>query len=308
MAMNRCVWIGGTSTDPNVAGNWEDGNVPTDEDEIIFNDQAEQECAGHDFGLADPNDVDVHIIVEESFPFTVGSSGTPLAFNGIDYLLFKGSGTASSYFSTTCAAGDDNGIDNAIVNSPSSANPCVTLIGTIERLCNERGHTAIDSGATLDGRIQIMGATSGSPSVVTVPSGPTTTGLYIAVDGGLLNLSASVPEIRQSGGEVNLKGTAAVTAAGTAGRLEISGGLFNWRSKASMDLIECTGGKFVTPVNRDGRTITTLAAYGSAVVDIRIGGLNITFTNDPLEFGDAQILRPSGLTISGSGQSESHGT
>lgn len=298
MADTVRVWKGGTSTNPATAANWDPATAIATGDTLIYNDEAGQLCDGGSFTAGEPG-IDVFILVEESFPFTVGSSGTPLSFNGIQYMKFSGVGTGASYFATEATDFADLEMDNVVVNSPSTANPCVDLDGTIARLVNERGRTNIETGAVVSGRLQVLGAISGSPSVVTVPSGCTLTGLYIAVDGGILNLSTSAIDIRQSGGEIVLGGTAGITS-----RHEQSGGVFYWDAKSTIALAELSGGKFITRKNRLGRVLTASAVCGNAIMDVRIGGLNLTFTKNPVKYGDAQILRPSGLTMTGSGVSE----
>lgn len=286
------VWIGGTSTNPETDANWSPATEIATGDTLIFNDESQQLCDGAEFTAADPG-IDVYIFVEESYEFTVGSSGTPLAFNGIKYLKFSGRGTGSSYFATVATDHADLGMDNVVVNSPSAANPCVDLDGTIVRLDIERGKTNLQSGATLSTRGHIQG---NRESQLTIPSGCTlSANMWLAVDGGLLDLSTTGINIRQSGGEIALKGTAG------AALLDQSGGIFYWDAKSTITLAEISGAsKFITRYSRTGRTLTSSFLYGNAIMDVQVGGLNIAFTNSTILYGNSQKLDPAGTALTGS--------
>lgn len=286
--MANIVWLGGTSANPATDGNWEGGTKPANGDTVIFNDQAQQGCDGADLSAADPG-ITVAVIVEENFPYTIGSVGTPLQWNGFSLLSFAGNGTGSSYFGIGDTFALD--IDHVIVDSPSAKNDIVVVSDTIVRWTNRRGKASIDSGATVSsgGRIEVLGTTGGAPSELTIPSGVTVTGTITSVDGGKVTTSAATPTVYLNAGEFVLDGTAGI---GT--RLEQRGGTFYWDAKSTIALAEVRGGVFKSRKNRVSRTMTLMYMYDDAVVDFRQGGLNTTFTNGIRVCGANQPLMPRG--------------
>ena len=77
MASNIFHWTGEFSTDPNLAINWEGGNVPTGTDiALVFDASAVNSCEGTiTFSVN-------KLIVESGFLYGVGSEETPFSFTG----------------------------------------------------------------------------------------------------------------------------------------------------------------------------------------------------------------------------------
>jgi len=285
MAIDR-VWIGGTSADPETDANWDPAGPLVTLDNLIFNDQAQQLCNGQNLGA-----ITVTIQVEESFPYTIGSSGDPLIVDGINYLRFMGTAAGASYITT-----DTTDTDLCVLDSPSTANPVLVLNGTVKSISIRRGRMALASTAVASQRADVVASAGGLTAELTIPAGVTTTGLIVFVKGGKAIISATVPDVEVKSGEVVLSGTAGVT-----GRVEQSGGQFWWDAQSTIALAEVSGGKFGFRNSRRTRTLTAGILSGDGEMDFSIGGLKDSlFTNGILLLGENMPKVPRGavLTIS----------
>jgi hypothetical protein len=292
MANTMKVFLGGTDGNPNDAANWTPAEVPLTGDTLVWNDQTLRACDGHDFGAADPG-VLVTCIVEKGCKYAIGTSGTPLAFNQIHLLDFRGSSIIGSYFGTSATGGFEQQVDNVSLDSESQANPVLTVSGTIDRWTNRSGRGAIKSTATLDERAEIIPSGSGTVSELSIPSGVTiTAGCVISIEGGVATVGASQEQVYVKGGKLILESAAAVST-----RLEITGGTVEWDAQSTLALVEARGGVFKTTNARLSRILTEMNMSGDAIVDLRIGGNLITYTNGIRVFGSNQPMFPSGTKI-----------
>lgn len=284
-------WIGSVSGDPSVAGNWDPAVALADGDVAVFDDNAQRGMDGADYGNA--IETALTVIVEPGFVYGIGSSGTPLAFNNFPEIRFRGAGVTTSYFSTDCAAGDDQGADIVVVDSLSAKNTIIDLAGTVGRLIGKAGRISLDSGITVSTQILIDGAE------LTIPSGGAAdlSATRIVLDKGLIDCNVNTGSIQQNGGVFVLGGTGDIDT-----RLDMSGGEFIWDSANSgaavvLVLLEIHGGKFWCRKARVGRTITNANIYGDAIVDLSRGGLAMTISNPIRFYGKNRPNYPTGTQL-----------
>lgn len=291
MADTKKVFVGGTDGDPNLAANWSPAEVPQTGDTLTWSDQTLRSCDGHDFGVADPG-ILVTCIVEKGAKFAIGTSGTPLAFNQIHLLDFRGSAIVGSHFGTSATGGFEQQVDIVSLDSESQANPILTVSGIIDRWTGRSGRGGIKSDATLNERAEVLGG-GAQPSELSIPNGVTiTSDCVVSVEGGLATIGATQEQIYVSGGTLILESAADVTI-----RLEQTGGTVQWDAQSTLTLVEVLGGSFKTINARLSRTITDMNVYGDAAVDFRIGGNLITFTNGIRVYGNKPIQFPAGTKI-----------
>ncbi len=292
MANTKKVFVGGTDGDPNTAANWDPAEVPLTGDTLVWNDQTTRACDGHDFAVATPG-VLVTCIVEPGCVYPVGTSGTPLEFNQIHLLDFRGSAVVGSHFGTSATGAFEQQVDNVSLDSGSQVNPVLTVSGTIDRWTNRSGRGAIKSTATLDERAEVLAPKANTASELSIPNGVTiTAGCVVSVEGGVATVGASQTEVFVKGGQLILESAAAVTT-----RLEQTGGEVLWDAQSTLTLVEVMGGTFRTRNARLSRVLTDMNMYGDAVVDLRIGGNMITYTNGIRVFGNNYPSFPPGTKI-----------
>lgn len=276
MAATDRYWIGTTDGDFAVNTNWEGAVVPIDGDTLHFNDQA---IRGMDGGAVAAKGFE--IVVDEGFIFGIGSSGTPFApALAISTLIFNGSTSVPCYFESAAT------IDVAIIDTQSARESLVELDGSIGQITVLNGGAALNSTATVTGRI----VTAGNGKLL-IPSGVTLANVEVVMNGGRIDDEATVTLLTMNGGEFFLGGTAAAT------EIDMYGGTTIWDAKSTITLLEAYGGTFKTRKSRNDRILTNANMYGNAILDFRQGGHGITFSNPIRCHGNNQPLFPRGSTV-----------
>lgn len=290
--MANKVWTGAVDTDFNVAGNWSASGVPADGDTCIFNDQAANNMTGSLSGAAQTGKT-FNVLVEDGFNYSIGASGnswTP--GNGFGTVTIMGNAPAIWLAAGATAAA------RIVVDTASAALGAVNFTaGSLTNAVVKRGEFKISSGVTVTGRITVHGSQGGGGSEQSrciIAAGCTLTGLEVAVKGGLLDFSTTIPTLMADGGEVIINGSAGVSTL-----LEISANCTVWWDAGSSTIAEAhvRGGVLKTRNNRIGRTLTSGFMYGDGDIDLSKGGLNTTITNGILVYGSKQPKFPAGAKI-----------
>lgn len=290
--MAIAIFTGATSNLFELAGNWAPASIPVDGDTLIYNDQSTTYMTG-----GAPADKGFDVIVDKSFQYYIGTSGTPFApAKGFDHILFSGNGTVSSYLNTTAGGAAD--IVTVFVDSPSSKDDVLVVggAGAVENVIVRNGKAKVD--ATIEKKIQVLAGAAGSQAQLEVPAGNTLTGAEVGVMGGRFTCASHIETAIVAGGEFVLSGTADITE-----YLQMYGGVTYWdafdtpAAASVLTLVDIFGGALRTRNDRQGRTITNLNVYASGLADFGIGGFGIVFTNAPRCFGDNMIRMPKGASV-----------
>lgn len=274
------VFTGATDGDYGTAANWSPSGVPASGDMLVFSDQSTRGMDGSTQAAKAHS-----IVVEQSFAFGIGSSGTSFEPTlGVTTLIFNANSQTKSYIS-----GDGtNKIARVLMDSPSATEDLLEIDGTVTDISVRNGKLLIPSTATVDGRINLFGSAS---SQITVTESATLTGVEATLNGGTLSDSGGIPDVTLLDGTYVLG-----SSAGIGTRLEVYGGILWWDATSTIALAEIFGGRFATRTSRTGRTLTTCNMYGVGMVDFRTGGHLLTITNPIRAYGQNAPLFPLSAT------------
>ncbi len=276
--MPNKIWKGTTNANYAEAGNWDPNGIPATNDVLFFTDEASQGMDGVTDAAAKNHD----IVVDTGFIYGIGNAGEYFHPDSIGTLVFAANTIIPCYFTT-----DVNDIDRVVVDTQSTRDDLINISGTIVRMAIRRGKVLLNSTATVNGRISVENGE------LTIPGGVTVAGLEVSMSGGKITDSAGVPTLAMSGGEFVLSGTS-----GIATYLEMHDGTFWWDTTGSstITLAELFGGAFKLRKDRSGRTLTDASMFGNAVMDLRVGGHSITYSNPIRAYGNNQPMFPKGAS------------
>src|SRR3990172_8671174 len=251
------TWIGTTSGDFNVAGNWVEGIVPVNADNLLFylgarNLDTNVDQSAKTFG---------NVSFRSGYGGIAGvSTATPFLF-GCTNLHIEG-GSTGLYLGTGAAT---------IVNvrnlgaGPDFSRP-VYLAGTITKLNHERGPLYVPSGTITT---MVAQAVQGSCELTT----PTVTTLINKA--GFLGMASAgtITTLQSVGGFARID-------AGTLTNCNVysPNATVEWNTATTLAALKVYGGLFDASKSSIARTITASELWSGGIIDIANGFDNITLT------------------------------
>lgn len=289
--MANKYWLGSTSDDLNVAGNWSPSGVPADADHIFAGSFSSRSCLTNISGASVAAKT-FAFTVEDGFKYSFGESANPFTpGNGFSYVNIRGQ--SPSIF---LAAGATQ-IDQMIVETLSALAGSVQVsAGEIVNLVVLKGDVVAASGVTISGVVSVYGppadTSNANPSQLTVAAGCTLAGSTFFVRGGRLVSSTSIPTLRCGGGMSIISGSAGISTL-----LEtLPGSTFYWDAASTIANAIWRGGKIKTR-GESNRTLTAATMFPEAEVDLTEGGMGLTLSNGITLIGGAKPKLPSGAVM-----------
>jgi len=279
------VWLGGTSTAWNTAGNWSTGSVPTSSDNVLFDHRAQRDCAGFDASAVTL----ASLRITSGYTYSIGTyaAGVLTRLRVSATLLTIGE-----------PLGDGNiGSGSQLIAIDTGANAtAVNVLNT-----NSTGQASGFAPVLLKG--------ANSANKITVVSGWVGLGTYILAEAfqfptinvtgnqayvecgtGYATSSGSTPTINQTAGlafvrhnltTLNQEGGTTTTAdACTITTADVGGNFFSNSSGTITTLNVQNGGSADFSQRTTARTVTNSNVYGTGQVNAENGiPKSITFTN-----------------------------
>lgn len=273
------TWTGDTDGDWDTAGNWSEGAVPIDADDVYIT-SGSVSIDGFDASATELTS----LTVGSSYTGTIGSSGTKLK---IDATTFNFAGASDAYI-------DDSIFTNLIVQSTSPSNTALNLSNvtiTNLRVFGGFGTVTVSSGS-ITTKIEQIGADAVTLNIaddLTIGGSCTLT-----VDSGTLQLNQAVPTITVFGGMVDIQ-----LDSGTITTLNQYGGRIRWIPTASCTItaLNLYSGLFDSKDSTSPTyTITDATVHENGTIDERSGLENATYTN-PVSIEGGEIRYDSGRSV-----------
>lgn len=270
------IWTGSSSTAFGTAGNWSTGAIPIDTDTVTFNGLATQGIVGSDQSALEPTLLNIY----QSFLYTIGSSTTALTFGPVTCNI----GLPSDDGSTPSGPSQiflNFGVDPVACTvydarrTGVSGFPCIVLEGV------NAGNTLIVKGGSVGLGIFTPGIAFTFASVtllgptanVVIGTNGTLAALNQSVNGGRCLLQSAVTTLDQDGGELETRGSGAITTAYIKGKARLN-------STGTITALTVSGsGNADLSNNSTARTITACTIDGKeATIDLRNTNNSITLT------------------------------
>lgn len=264
-------WVGGTSGDYSVAGNWSPSGVPAAGDDVII-----QGTVAITAGL------DQSAVELNSFTVLPGYSGAIGSLTGFliidlgDGDRFEFAGTGLSFISVGSAAVSPVITNTATVSSGSGLYLLGTALATVTLL---KGSLEVFTGSTVTTINQGYTSTLASDTALSVPTGVTLTTLNRT--GGTCTLNVGATTVTNDGGTLTTRG------AGTITTMNVTGGTVYPNSTGTITTLNADGGTVDFTRSRGARTVTTLNRTGDSVVIL--DDAYVTLTNAVTTDGPYQI-------------------
>lgn len=270
------IWVGSSSTAFATDANWSTGLKPADADTVTFNGLATQGIAGSDQSAVEPALLNVY----NSFAYTIGSSTTALTIGPVTCNIGLPSDDGSTSSGPT-AVFLNFGTDavactvHAARATGTSGFPCVVLEA------NSASSTLIVKGGSVGVGIFTPGlagqwssiTTLGPTANVVIGTNVTLASLNMAPTGGRVLLQSACTTVDQDGGELETRGSGAITTAYIKGKA-------NLNSTGTISALTVAGqGEANFSGNSAARTVTACTLDGPyATIDLRNTNNSITLT------------------------------
>jgi hypothetical protein len=254
------VWVGGTSTDPTVAGNWSPSGVPVDGDHVIIDGRATKAIAGADQSAIELGSLRIY----KSMSYDVGSRAAPWKIGP-----------------ALCEIGLSSESGNAQQSGPSTivldftGDQVLCIVHDARDAAADGGNCVLLTGTHVSNQIVVHG---GSVGIGAKFPGEATTVAQLDVDGDTaqvyVGFGVTLTTANQNGGNAVLN-CPATTVNQEAGSLETRGsGAITTLNIRGTAVLNSTG--TITTVNLAGagfadfgkspavRTVTNFKMYGNA--------------------------------------------
>lgn len=282
-------WTSTSSVDWDTNGNWSTGTAPANGDSVFFNHVGTANCTT---GGTEAGETYTDLSVEASYNGQIGTSGTPLAPDGVTNTYFRGGPNARLFLAGACV--------NVEIDTANQLDDAVTLTATAMALLNvvRGGCTVSGSGTTAsNGRINVCGTGRLTLNGAAMSSG---TNIYVR-DSGLCRIYVNYINLQQLGGEVHI-GTATTTTTATGTQLVVDGGTCHVYSSGTQTLVEVGSGGRIIAENDLVRAWSAVRVFGNrCLLDLsRTSVQNHTLTAGIIATGGAtgaNILGPTGGKI-----------
>jgi trimeric autotransporter adhesin len=295
--MADLVWIGGTSTSFTTAANWSPASAPVDNDNLIFDGRAQNDCSTN---LSNAGTDLTSIRIKSSFTRNIGlvttgalsrlvvgcttlvvgePEGDGSVGPGSSLLAFNFSGVANTTRVLNTASVGTNGFAPLMLKGTGTNNVLIVYSGFVGYATDVLNETS-----TLV-RVDVLGQNSN----VELGGGCTLT--TINQTGGVLSFRSAVTTFDQQGGTARSDGSGTITTA-------TIGGEFVSNSTGTITTATViNGGNLDLSQNTAARTITTTIVRGTGILTLPSSDYDrVTFTNgiDIVDGALSQQLR--GLT------------
>ena len=276
------TWTGDVSGDWNTTGNWDEGSVPVNGDEVYIV-SGSVSIVGFDAA-----DVTLDsLTVGAQYTGSIGTSGGKMQISSTNF-DYSGTGT-SAYYEVTYTT--------LTIQNTSTSDDALNLYGdsdtiTTLRILGGRGGINIDSSCNITTTIEQIG----SDGVTTNIADSTTIGgsCTLAMDSGKLDLNQAIPTITIFGGEL-----VAALDTGTVTTINQYGGRVRWNPTASCTITTLTlyNGLFDSKNSTSPAfTITNATVHEGGLIDERSGLENAVWTN-PVAVEGGDIRYDSGRSV-----------